>query len=65
MSTLIIKINYAAATREMYFLPYYQFTVLRVSHMVNSNFQLGFSEHANQMKSVAFTFHRYFVMHSL
>jgi hypothetical protein len=57
--------NYVSATREMSLLPYHQFTVLRVSHMVNSNFQLGFSEHANKMKSVAFTFHCYFVMHSL
>jgi len=57
--------NYASATREISFLLYHQFTVLRVSYMVNSNFQLGFSEHANKMKSFAFTFHCYFVMHSL
>jgi hypothetical protein len=33
---------------EMSFLSYHQFTVLIVSHMVNSNFQLGFSKHANK-----------------
>jgi len=40
--------NYAAATDEMYFLSSHQFTALLVSHMVNSNFELGFSEHINR-----------------
>jgi len=39
MSTLTNKINYAAATGELFFLSSQKFTALLVSHSVNSNFE--------------------------
>jgi hypothetical protein len=33
---------------KCFFLSYHQFTVLHVSNMVKSNFELGFTEHANK-----------------